>query len=148
MPAEITFGRRIKISKYRIHRTVLYGDCDPAGVIYSPRACHFIVEAVLDFQEHCLKSPAARAFLSLGLLPAARKISIEYLAPLTWDDEIVLEVVCANIGTSSFTCEVKAFRTDQTLALTGLVSQVCVSEITKKPVPIPEKIRLALQQWL
>jgi len=138
----------MRISTYRIHRTVLYGDCDPAGVIYSPRACHYIVEAVLDFQKHCFKSPAARTFLSLGLLPAARKISIEYLAPLTCDDEIVLEVVCVKIGKSSFTCEVRAFRTDHTLALTGLVSQVCVSEISKKPVPVPEKIRVALQQRL
>ena len=28
---------------------VMFGDCDPAGIVYTPRISYFVIEAVHDF---------------------------------------------------------------------------------------------------
>jgi len=37
--------------EFIVHRKILFGDCDPAGVLYTPRIGYFVVEAV-----YCLES--------------------------------------------------------------------------------------------
>lgn len=131
---------------FKTTRTVLFGDCDPAGAIYTPRIAHYVVEAVLEFQASRLNGSAARKIFEMKVLPPARNLSIEFMAPLIWDDRIELEVVCNEIGATSFTCEVTARREDQKVAFRGKITQVCVSPKTKRPVTLPDKLRLALQR--
>src|SRR5258706_5175616 len=131
---------------FKTTRTVLFGDCDPAGGIYTPRVAHYVVEALLEFQASRLDGPAARRILEMGVLPPARNLVIEFMAPLTWDDQIELTVACTEIGTTSFACEVTARREDNTVAFRGKLTQVCVSPETKRPVAIPDVLRLALQR--
>ena len=133
------------MNSFKIQRTVLFGDCDPAGAIYTPRAAHFVVEALLEFQAFRLNGPAARKIFELGILPPAKLLSIEFAAPLTYDDRLELEVACVDIGTTSFTCQVTATRQDGEVAFRGQLTQVCVSPETKRPVAIPAALRSALQ---
>src|SRR5262245_54342391 len=100
------------MSAFQISRTVLFGDCDPAGAIYTPRIAHYVIEALLDFQSHILGAPAARALFALGILPPARVLNIEFLAPLTFDDTIQISASVVELGETSFTCRVEAARQD------------------------------------
>ena len=127
-----------------VRRTVLFGDCDPAGFIYTPRISHFVVEAILAFQTFRLAGSAARKILELGVLPPAKSMSIDFLAPLVWDDEIDMEVKCTRVGRTSFTCEVTARRQDNEVAFRAELTQVCVSPQTKRPVELPTPLRKAL----
>lgn len=129
---------------FRIKRTVLFGDCDPAGAIYTPRVAHYVIEALLDFQASLLGGPAVRELLAMGVLPPARSMHIDFLAPLTYDDELQLEVSCIEVGASSFTCQVEATRLDNRVAFRSRLTQVCVSPSSKRPVELPEKLRAAL----
>jgi len=133
------------VSPFKIQRTVLFGDCDPAGAIYTPRVAHYVIEAVMEFQASRLKGPAARKILDMGVLPPARNLSIDFIAPLTWDDRIEMEVTSTNVGTTSFTCEVTARREDGEVAFQARLVQVCVSPETRRPVTLPEGLRHALQ---
>ena len=131
---------------FTTRRTVLFGDCDPGGAIYTPRACHFVVESILEFQSSLLGRSAARAIFDLGILPPAKAISVEFLSPLTWDDVIELEVICSAIGKTSFTCDVAARRLDRELAFRARLTQVCVAPGSKRPVAIPLALRAALER--
>ena len=73
---------------FRTSRIILFGDCDPGGVIYSPRVAHFLVEAGLEFLSHALGGPAARRLFSMNILPPARALSIEFLHPMVWDEPV------------------------------------------------------------
>jgi acyl-CoA thioesterase FadM len=130
---------------FKTHRTVNFGDCDPAGVIYTPRVGHFIVEAVLEFQAWLLGGPAARSILAMGILPPAKALSVVFIAPLTWDDQIELAVCCTAIGDTSFTCQVLARRPGGDAVFSGTLTQVCVSPESRRPVAIPTALRDALQ---
>jgi acyl-CoA thioesterase FadM len=131
---------------FRTSRVILFGDCDPGGVIYSPRAAHFVVEAGLDFLSHALGGPAARRLFAMGILPPARALSIEFLHPMTWDEVIDIEVSVDRIGEHSFTLVVSATNAEGVGTFRGSITQVTISPDTRRPVPLPPELRTALER--
>tara|TARA_B100000902_G_scaffold220301_1_gene209222 strand:- start:4554 stop:4889 length:336 start_codon:yes stop_codon:yes gene_type:complete len=85
--------------RFVVKRRVLFGDCDPGGILYTPRAAHYIVEAGLDFFRARLGDGAERKLFEQGIAPPARAFSIEFMKPMTWDDVIEIEVQVKEIRT-------------------------------------------------
>ena len=46
--------------------------------------------------------PELRAVMSFNILPPVRAMSIELLAPVTWDDEMIINVGVARLGGALF----------------------------------------------
>lgn len=129
-----------------IKRTVLFGDCDPAGYVYTPRVSYFVIEAVNEFLSHKLGGSAIRQIMEQNILPPARALAIEFTAPMTWDDELSIEVTVGNLGTHSFSLSLHAKNEESILVFKASLTQVCVSPETKKPVEIPERLAAALRK--
>jgi len=127
-------------------RTVLFGDCDPAGVIYTPRISYFVVEAVHEFLTAVLGGPAVREMFSMGILPPARAMSVEYLAPFSWDAELTITVVPTEARNTSFGFTVTARTGESEEVFRAAFTQVCVSPETKRPVPVPDRLARALAE--
>lgn len=125
-------------------RRILFGDCDPAGVVYTPRITYFIVEAVHDFLTHILGGPAIREIFAMGILPPARALSVEFLAPMAWDEVIGIEVSSGGLTTTSFTFLVEARNASNEITFRSTFTQVSISPESKRPVPLPRALRDAL----
>lgn len=125
-------------------RNVLFGDCDPAGIVYTPRIAYFVIEAAHDFLTHILGEPAIRALFTMAILPPARALSIEFLAPMVWDDIIDIEVMCEELKTTSFTFLVVGRNSTGEATFRSTLTQVCISAENKRPIAIPEPLRQAL----
>lgn len=130
---------------FRMSRTVLFGDCDPGGIIYTPRVAHFVVEAAMAFMTERLGTSFARQAFQTGVLPPARLLHIEYLSPMTYDDRLEIEVTIEHIGERSYTLSVHAHKLDRTPTFFARLVQVCVSAQTLQPVPLPEELRARLE---
>ena len=125
-------------------RRILFGDCDPAGIVYTPRISYFVIEAVHDFLAHALGGPAIREIFAMGILPPARALSIEFLAPMAWDEVIDIEVRSGDLTTSSFSFFVEARNAAHDVTFRATLTQVAVSPESKRPVPLPQALRDAL----
>ena len=130
---------------FKTTRVILFGDCDPGGVIYSPRVAHFVVEAGLAFLSHALGGPAARRLFSMNILPPARALAIEFLHPMTWDEAIDIDVSVDRLGEHSFTLLVSASNADGNATFRATITQVTISPETMRPVPLPLELRAALE---
>lgn len=130
---------------FKTSRVILFGDCDPGGVVYTPRIAHFVVEAGLEFLSAVLAGPAARRIFAMGILPPARALSIEFLQPMVWDQLIDIEVSVKHIGEHSFAMLFEAFDVHKTAMFRATITQVCVSPDTKRPVAMPAELRAALE---
>lgn len=130
---------------FRTSRVILFGDCDPGGIVYTPRIAHFVVEANLEFLSHALGGPATRRLIAMGVLPPARALSIEFLHPMTWDEVIDIDVVVERVGEQSFTLAVSAFNSEGTTTFRAAITHVTVSPQTRRPVPLPPELRTALE---
>jgi 4-hydroxybenzoyl-CoA thioesterase len=126
-----------------VRRRILFGDCDPGGIVYTPRFSHFAVEAALDFISARLGTRAERRLRELGVLPPARAFSLEFLRMVTWDDELEIGVSVAEIGNTSVTLALDG-RHDGHSAFTARLTLVCVALDTRKPTALPAELRAAL----
>lgn len=124
-----------------IKRKVLFGDCDPAGVVYTPKFSYFAVEAIDSALDVWLGGPGLRTLMGFNVLPPVRALSLEFLRPLTWDDEITLKVSVENIGVHSFTFLVEGFLKNEALSFNAHVTHVCISPETKEVIAIPEALK-------
>jgi len=131
---------------FRTSRVILFGDCDPGGVIYAPRVAHFVVEAGLAFLSSALGGPTARRLFSMNILPPARALSIEFLHPMVWDETIDIEVSVDRVGEHSFTLLVSASNAEGNGTFRGNITQVTISPETKRRVPLPLELRAALER--
>jgi len=131
---------------FRTGRVVLFGDCDAGGAVYTPRVSDFVVEAALEFLSFALGAPAARTIMAMGVLPPARALTIEFLHPLTWDEQIELEVAVHAIGQRSFSLEIVARNTAGADAFRAMLTQVSVCSRTRRSVALPGELRMALER--
>ncbi|MFK8030159.1 MAG: acyl-CoA thioesterase [Gammaproteobacteria bacterium] len=127
-------------------RTILFGECDPAGILYTPRICEYIVESALRFTSDALGEPFERYMFARGLTLPARNFTVDFLKPLTWDDKIDIRAGLDEIRKHAYTIRIIAINKDGETAFSGRVTQVCVESETKKIATIPEPLRTALER--
>lgn len=125
-------------------RTVLFGDCDPAGIVYTPRISYFVIEAIHEFLSYRLGGEGLRKVFAMGILPPARALSIEFLSPMTWDEVINIEVRSEAPGDTSFAFAVEGLQASGEVAFRASMTQVCICPDSKQPIPLPEALRRAL----
>ncbi len=132
--------------EYVFERCVRFGDCDPGGMLYTPRISYFVVEAILDFVSQCFGAPAEKSIIGLGVLPPTRSFKVEFLKPITWDDELEIHVSLRELRKSALVFLVNGFLvTDK--VFTAELTQVCINPQTRQPTDIPEKMRLVLENY-
>ncbi|MCL6417693.1 acyl-CoA thioesterase [Aestuariirhabdus sp. Z084] len=127
-----------------IKRTVLFGDCDPEGIVYTPRFSYFALEATHEALQRLLGKPSIRALKKAGILTPVRAFDLEFLAPVTWDDELNIQVQVADIGQHSFGFRVKGYLPSNDLAFTAAITYVTLSAEDKKVIQVPESLSALL----
>jgi acyl-CoA thioesterase FadM len=125
-------------------RTVLFGDCDPAGIVYTPRIAYFVIEAIHEFLSHRLGGEGLRKLFAMGILPPARAFSVEFLSPMTWDEVIDIEVRSEAPGTTSFGFTVEGRQASGEVTFCATMTQVCIDPESKQPIALPDALRQAL----
>ncbi|WP_220815071.1 acyl-CoA thioesterase [Pseudomonas paralcaligenes] len=125
-------------------RTVLFGDCDPAGIVYTPRIAYFVIEAIHEFLSHRLGGEGLRKVFAMGILPPARALSVEFLSPMTWDEVIDIEVRSEAPGTTSFSFAVEGRQASGEVTFRASMTQVCISPESRQPIALPDALRQAL----
>jgi 4-hydroxybenzoyl-CoA thioesterase len=130
-------------SKFIHRRRVLFGDCDPGGIIYTPRVAYFVVEAGLEFYRARLGDGAERRMFAMGIAPPARALSVEFFKPMTWDDELEVEVSVKEIRTHAIVLSFVG-RVVGNKVFAAEITQVCTSKESMRPTPVPKELRDAL----
>ncbi len=87
-----------------------------------------------------LGEPSIRALKRIGILTPVKAFDLAFHAPVTWDDELRLEVRVSSIGQHSFSFDVQSYLEDDTLAFTASITYVTVSPETKTKIPVPENL--------
>ncbi|MDF9616395.1 acyl-CoA thioesterase [Pseudomonas entomophila] len=124
-----------------VTRAVLFGDCDPAGVVYTPQYSFFVVEAIYSALDTWAGAPGLRNLMALDILPPVRAMSLELLSPVTWDDVLHIKVSVEKLGSSSFTFLVEGRVEDGQPAFRCSVTHVCICAATKITVDMPATLR-------
>ena len=128
-------------------RKILFGECDPAGFLYTPRICEYVVESALLFLTTILEEPFERYIFGQSMSLPARNLDVDFLRPLTWDDRIRLYASVSDVRKHAYTIQISATNEHDERAFRGHITQVCVSIDRKSITEIPTKLRAALERF-
>jgi acyl-CoA thioesterase FadM len=127
---------------FRADRTVRFGDCDPAGIVYTPRFVEMMNEAVERFFNEELGLDyygLIRGGTGLGY----GRIGCDFLRPVSMGETLELVVLAPRIGGASATFRIHGFKAGVE-ALRGGFVMVTTAIAAARPIPLPAPLRAAL----
>lgn len=119
-----------------------FGDCDPAGILFYPRAVERAHEAVEDM----IRASSigwARWFAGDGFVAPLRRAEADFFSPLRAGEAVTLRASVAALGQTSVTFDVEFAASDGRTAARIRTVHVLVDKITGRPIPIPDDLREA-----
>jgi 4-hydroxybenzoyl-CoA thioesterase len=124
-----------------LRRRVRWGECDPAGVVYTARFTDYLISAVGLFHESLSEGFVQGRARSLNIQTPCKSMSYIFKRAL-WPNEIFdMHVFVKDIRNSSYDLCVEAKLPDGTEVFSGIFTPVCISPTERKSVPIPDLLR-------
>ncbi len=118
---------------------VYYEDTDAGGVVYHAAYLCFLERARTEWLRHLgLEQDALRR--EEGILFAVRSLSIDYLRPARFNDELIATVSVAQMGRASFDFD-QTIERGETLLCRARVRVACIDADAFRPRAIPQSIR-------
>jgi 4-hydroxybenzoyl-CoA thioesterase/acyl-CoA thioester hydrolase len=126
--------------------TFRHGQCDPAGIVYTPEFFNVFNQVIEDW--FC-----SRLGINYYEVIGPRRTGIGYVnaaatffAPCKMGDEVEIFVIVDKIGNKSYQLVLHAMLGDNE-ALRGYFTTVATSLDTHRPIPIPKDIREAMLEY-
>lgn len=144
MADEATLFTEVLLGERPVHirRRVIWGDCDPAGVVYSPRFADYAVTAVLWFVRRVL-----RPHLPENLGTPLKGMRFEFHHTLATDELFDMRVGLIAVRHRTFDLEVKATDVAGAPRFTAVMTPILVDRETFTSVPITAEVRRVLDQY-
>ena len=121
---------------------VRYGECDPQGVVFNAHYFAYFDIALTELWRDVAGSYTA--MMEAGLDLQVVEATARYKAPARFDDEIDVTIEVAKLGTTSMVTSLSV-RRDGELLVEGELAHVFVDAKALTKVPIPDRIRSALE---
>lgn len=119
-----------------LQRPVPFGHCDPAGILYTPRALDYCLEGIDEFWKSIL---SGRGWYEMNVdldrgTPFVN-VNIDFISPITARTHLDLKVGLTKVGTTSATFSVAAFQEERPCFEATLTSVLVVKSTMTKVEP-------------
>ncbi len=126
---------------FTVTRTVKWGDCDPAGIIYTPKVLDYAMEVLEAWYREVVGVPWLVLNRDMGLGAPTVRAELDFLDTPYPDQDMVIRLVVEDLGRSSITFLVTGRDgADREFFRAKLIS-CFISRPTFKSTVIPEDIR-------
>jgi len=134
--------------KFSIHRVINWGDCDPAGMIYTPRVLDYACQTVdAWFLEELNASWWQLKSSGKGLGLPTVHATCEFISILRPDQSLKLSLCIREIGNSSIVFEVEGIALDDRLAFRVRLVSCAIETVKYRPTRIPAWMREKLEAY-
>ena len=127
-------------------RTVKWGDCDPAGILYTPRVFDYMVEAV----EAWFRDVGGIDWMTLiaeGLGAPTVHTAVDFRTPMAPNLVLNVSVLLDAVGGSSLAFRIVGDDAGGTRYFEGKLVSVVIDFTTRRPVPIPAALRARAEAY-
>ncbi|MBD9380174.1 MULTISPECIES: acyl-CoA thioesterase [Achromobacter] len=132
----------LSLDPFVVRREVRWGDCDPAGVVYTGRFTDYLLGAVGLYTEHLGEGKRLGEAHEVGT--PCRGMSLDFTGTL-WPGDVV-HIACSlgALRTRSFDIRAHATRPDGSPVFAAVFSPICVRQDARVGTPIPASLREVL----
>lgn len=132
----------VSVSPFIVRREVRWGDCDPAGVVYTGRYTDYLLGAISLFTEYLGGGRQLGDVHGVGT--PCKAMSFEFIGTLWPNDVMDIHCTIGQIRTRSYDILVQARRPDGRPVFSAVFSPICVQQDKRIGTPIPDSLRSVL----
>ena len=137
----------IETTPLTVQRRARWGECDPAGVVYTVNYCEYVASAFELFMAELLGGPLQTMKQRHGLATPARALTLEFTGPLRPDEEFIMTVVVADVRTRTFDLMIQGCSKGGHDIFRAKLTPIAVDPETRAAVPIPGVLRERLDRY-
>lgn len=130
-----------------INRRVQFGDCDPAGIVFTPNYGRYVFDACEEWLRVVLDVNIAQQLRDDEVGTPVRALTTELLYPLKPAEEFTATVRVKNIGRSSFTLEVTGLGARSQTSFIGTMTCVATIRLKRSVIELPDSYRSAMEDY-
>lgn len=135
----------LSTSPFVVRRRVRWGECDPAGVVYTGKFTDYLLSVTMLFHDSLLDDFSDGYRKKMGIETPCKSMSLTFSRALWPNESFDMHVAVSDIRTSSYDVQVRAVVADGSLVFTGQVSMVCIPREERRSIPIPPDMRVRLE---
>ncbi|MPS27096.1 thioesterase family protein [Pigmentiphaga sp.] len=137
----------LSTTPFVVRRRVKWGDCDPAGVVYTVTFGEYVISAVELFYGMLFGSTPQRIKDEFGFGTPSRALSFDFRTSLWPDDEIDIRVAVEDIRTQTYVLDLTATTATGQIAFVSRLTPICVPRGERRAIPVPDVLRDALTSY-
>jgi len=136
----------LSLQPFVLRRRVTWGECDAAGVVYTPRFGDFTADTSQCFLGHVLGGDGFMGGKDRHQIGTPCKaLSFVFHASLRPDDCVDLQVRVGRIGRTTFELLVSGRKPDGTAVFDSSTTLIVVAPGTRNAIRVPDSVRASLQ---
>ena len=135
----------LSVKPFVVRRKVKWGECDPAGVVYTPVFAEYVISAAELFYGSLFGS-APRMRRELAFETPTRALSFDFRSPLWPDDEFDMAVSVRNIASRTYTLGISASKSG-TPVFDSELTPICLKQDERRAIEIPARLRSRLEEY-
>ena len=137
----------VSLAPFVVRRRVKWGDCDPAGVVYTVTFGEYLISAVELFYGTLFESTPQRMKDEQGFGTPSRALSFDFRASLWPDDEFDMRVTVDEIRQRTYVLDITATTATGEVAFVAKLTPICVARGERRAIPVPDALRRALSSY-
>ena len=130
-----------------VRRRVKWGECDPAGVVYTATFADYVICAAELFYGALLGGTPQRMKNELGFGTPSRALSFDFIGSLRPDDEFDMTVQVVDVRNRSYVLDIVARTPRGAAVFSARLTPVCVARYERRSIDIPPVFRQALLDY-
>jgi acyl-CoA thioesterase FadM len=130
-----------------VRRRVKWGECDPAGVVYTATFTDYVISAAELFYGALLGTTPQRAKNELGFGTPSRGLSFDFLHSLRPHDEFDMTVYVADVRNRTYVLDIVATTPHGEPVFNARLTPICVARPERRSIDIPAAFREALLNY-
>jgi acyl-CoA thioester hydrolase len=134
-------------SPVTLRRRVAWGECDPAGVVYTPVFSEYAVSAFQAFLACVLGEPLQEQLRKMDLRTPVRALSFDFQRSLYPDQWFDMSVWLCEIRGTTFAIQVVATDAEGQVVMTADLTAICTHYAERKSRPVPPEFRQRLEDY-
>lgn len=127
-----------------VTRLIRWGDCDPAGVVYTPRVLHFALEVIEDFIISVAGFGWGKLLTELRMGAPSVHTEIDYLRPLAAEQTSTMVLYVDRVGGASVNYRIEMLDEGGEVCFRVKHTACYVDNDSFSPKPIPAECKAQL----
>jgi len=137
----------ISVTPFTVRRRVKFGECDPAGVVYTPVFGEYVISCADLFYEYLLDGRPESIKDEHGFETPSRALTFDFLSSLRPDVQFDMRVFIRDIRTRTYTLAITGSTLAGDRVFIAHLTPICVGRNERRAIEIPPLFLAKLEAY-